>query len=127
MIRGLTRCALVLAAALTAGAVAAQEAPEGLAEAPGAVLRGLDKVAGTASDITLAVGQTATFGKITVTLRECRYPADDPSSNAYAYLIIADIGASAPDFAGWMIADSPALSALDHQRYDVWVIRCKID
>lgn len=112
---------------LSAVSVSAQEAPEGLAQAGGAVLRGLDKVAGTASDITLKVGQTATFGKITVTLRECRYPAEDPSSNAYAYLIIADLGATEPDFAGWMIADSPALSALDHQRYDVWVIRCKSD
>jgi hypothetical protein len=27
-------------------------------------------------------------------------------------------------FSGWMIADSPALSALDHARYDVWILRC---
>ena len=27
-------------------------------------------------------------------------------------------------FDGWMIASSPALSALDHPRYDVWVLRC---
>jgi len=118
----------IFALALAAGPMAAaQEAPEGLAEAPGAVLRGLDKVAGTASDIELGIGQTATFGKITVTLRECRYPSEDPSSNAYAYLIIADLGATEPAFSGWMIADSPALSALDHQRYDVWVIRCKTE
>ena len=101
--------------------------PEGLAEAKGAVLRGLDKVAGTSSDITLSVGQTVEFGHITVTLQECRYPADDPSSNAFSYLVITDKGATTPDFSGWMIADSPALSALDHQRYDVWVMRCKID
>ena len=126
MIRHLT-VALAFAVALAGGA-GAQDAPEeGLAEAPGAILRGLDKVAGVASDIDLGIGQTATFGKITVTLRECRYPAEDPSSNAYAYLIIADLGASAPAFSGWMIADSPALSALDHQRYDVWVIRCKTE
>ncbi|MCW8843320.1 MAG: DUF2155 domain-containing protein, partial [Rhodobacteraceae bacterium] len=31
----------------------------------------------------------------------------------------------APLFQGWMIASSPALSALDHPRYDVWVLRCK--
>jgi len=104
----------------------AQES-DGLAEAPGAVLRGLDKVAGISSDITLSVGQSVDFGHITVTLKECRYPADDPSSNAYAYVIIADQGAAQPDFEGWMIADSPALSALDHQRYDVWVMRCKTE
>ncbi|MDD8023227.1 MAG: DUF2155 domain-containing protein [Paracoccaceae bacterium] len=119
--------ALALMAVILAGGVQAQEAPTGMTEAGGALLRGLDKVAGTASDIQLSVGQTVEFGHITVTLRECRYPAEDPSSNAYAYLIIADKGATEPAFSGWMIADSPALSALDHQRYDVWVIRCKTD
>jgi len=29
-----------------------------------------------------------------------------------------------PVFKGWMIASSPALNALDHPRYDVWVLRC---
>ncbi|MCE5974843.1 DUF2155 domain-containing protein [Sinirhodobacter sp. WL0062] len=117
----------MLALVLGTGAAMAQDTPEGLTEAPGAILRGLDKVAGTSSDIILSGGQTAEFGSISVTLRECRYPAEDPSSNAYAYLVVNDKGAATPAFAGWMIADSPALSALDHQRYDVWVIRCKIE
>jgi len=116
----------------TPQALVTQEGPttheaEGLAEAPGALLRGLDKVAGAASDISLSVGQTAQFGTISVTLKECRYPADDPSSNAFAYLVVTDPNTSQPVFEGWMIADSPALSALDHQRYDVWVMRCRID
>ena len=37
---------------------------------------------------------------------------------------ISDAGVSTPVFAGWMVASSPALSALDHARYDVWVLRC---
>jgi hypothetical protein len=28
-------------------------------------------------------------------------------------------------FSGWMFASSPALSALEHPVYDVWVIDCK--
>jgi hypothetical protein len=28
-------------------------------------------------------------------------------------------------FTGWMFADSPALSAVDHPVYDVWLIECK--
>ena len=28
-------------------------------------------------------------------------------------------------FAGWMFASSPALSALEHPVYDVWVIDCQ--
>ncbi|OCX64702.1 hypothetical protein BFP70_11240 [Thioclava sp. SK-1] len=102
-------------------------APSGLAESSGALLRGLDKVTGVASNIDLAVGQTVQYGFITVTLQECRYPANDPSSNAYARVMIADKGATQPAFSGWMMADSPALSALDHPRYDVWVMRCNTD
>ena len=28
------------------------------------------------------------------------------------------------EFSGWMIASTPALSAMDHSRYDIWVMRC---
>ena len=97
---------------------------EGLAEGSGAMLRGLDKVAGRTSNIEMKVGQTVKFGFISVTLRECRYPVDDPASDAYAFLTITEGDKPKPDFSGWMIASSPALSALDHPRYDVWVIRC---
>ena len=30
-------------------------------------------------------------------------------------------------FSGWMFASSPALSALEHPVYDVWVIDCQLD
>lgn len=120
------RAALV-AVLLTAGAAVAQEAPEGLAAAPGAFLRGLDKIAGAASDLTLSVGQSLDYGSLSVRLVDCRYPADDPASNAYAFLEITDTAIGREVFRGWMIAQNPALSALDHQRYDVWVLRCKID
>lgn len=103
------------------------EPTQGLADGTGATLRGLDKVSGTASDITLAVGQSVDYGFITITLRECRYPADDPSSDAYAFVTVTEKGKPKPDFSGWMIASSPALSALDHPRYDVWAIRCNSD
>lgn len=112
---------------LCASAATAQEALEGLAQAQGAYLRGLDKVAGAPSDMALSVGGTVEFGSLSVTLKDCRYPADDPASNAIAYLDITDTAIGKPVFSGWMIAQNPALSALDHQRYDVWVLRCRID
>ena len=30
-------------------------------------------------------------------------------------------------FSGWMYASSPAVSAMEHPVYDVWVIDCKPD
>lgn len=118
---------VVVLLACMAGSALAQEAPDGLVKAGGAYLRGLDKVAGAASDITLSVGQSVEYGSLTVTLRECRYPVEDPASNAYVFLEIIDRGLAQEVFRGWMIAQNPALSALDHQRYDVWALRCKID
>lgn len=96
-------------------------------EAPdGAVLRTLDKMSGAVADVTLKPGGSFRLGSLDVTLRECRYPVEDPASNAYAYLTIREDRVTAPVFEGWMIANSPALNALDHARYDVWVRHCAI-
>lgn len=89
----------------------------------GAILRVLDKTVGRSSDVELAVDQTAVLGRIAVRLLECRYPEDSPASEAFAHLEIMDLEGQGL-FDGWMIASSPALSALEHPRYDVWVLRC---
>jgi hypothetical protein len=96
-----------------------------VAEASGAHLRGLDKVSGEVTDFDIAVGETARLGRLAVTLGDCRYPVEDPAGNAFAFLTIEAEGLSEPAFRGWMVAASPALSALDHPRYDVWVMRCR--
>ena len=93
----------------------------------GAKLRGLDRLNGKTVDFELDNGFSVMFGDLRVDLAECRHPEDNPTGEAFAFLsIYGDEAASeAPLFQGWMIASSPALSALDHPRYDVWVLRCK--
>ncbi|TDX28298.1 MULTISPECIES: DUF2155 domain-containing protein [Rhodovulum] len=91
----------------------------------GAVLRGLDKLSGDTVDLTLAPGETGRVWRLTVTLDECRFPADNPASDAFAFLDISDPTRNSHLFSGWMIASSPALNPLDNSRYDVWVLRCK--
>lgn len=95
-----------------------------VATGTGAMLRGLDKLAGTTQDMILASGETAALGWLQITLGECRYPVDNPSGDAYAWIVIRDEAGAAPIFEGWMVASSPALNALDHARFDVWVINC---
>ncbi|MEO1196764.1 MAG: DUF2155 domain-containing protein [Pseudomonadota bacterium] len=90
----------------------------------GAVLRWLDKVSGDVRDIELAPGEVQRLGRLDVALGECRYPEANASGDAYAWVDIRSVGREETDFSGWMLASSPALSALDHPRYDVWVIRC---
>lgn len=109
--------ALCLAAT---GAVAQQTVASG----PGAMLRGLDKVNGQTVDIEMQNGQTEAIFGLDVALADCRYPAENPTGDAFAYLTIWEKDKSDQLFDGWMIATSPALNALDHSRYDVWVIRC---
>lgn len=93
--------------------------------ASGGTLRWLDKISGITQDIEIAVGETQTRGRLAITLDDCRYPVNDPASNAFAHLTIRDSLQEAPVFMGWMIATNPALSSMDHARYDVWVLRCK--
>lgn len=97
------------------------------ADAPKARLRALDTMTNTVNDFIVEVGQTVAFKRLIITLEACRYPEGDIEKDAYAFLRIRDEREKAPRFSGWMIASSPALSALDHPRYDVWVLSCKID
>jgi hypothetical protein len=97
-----------------------------MALAKGAELRVLDKLTGDLAEVNLSVGQSQTYGKLTVQLNECRYPADNKTAEAEVHLTIIDSAVATPVFTGWMIASSPALSALDHARYDVWALRCDV-
>ncbi|MDP1670082.1 DUF2155 domain-containing protein [Phaeovulum sp.] len=115
------RAALAFLLLLPAGAFAQE-----VAAAPGAVLRALDRISGITTDLELAAGETVVYRRLSVTLAECRYPPEDPASKAFARLVIIDTTTAAEKFNGWMISDSPALSAMDDSRYDVWLIRCKI-
>lgn len=112
--------ALVGLLGLSAGTAAAEEVARGR----GAVLRGLDKLTGAVTDLEILNGDVARLGTIIIALGECRYPVGNPSGDAYAYLAIGEDASEEPVFTGWMVASSPALNAMDHRRYDVWVMRC---
>jgi hypothetical protein len=93
-------------------------------ESEGATLRFLDKLTSETGDVVLSRGQAARFAGLIVRMDSCRYPADNPTSDASAHLTVFDASSETELFTGWMIASSPALSALDHPRYDVWVLDC---
>ncbi|MCY3875495.1 MAG: DUF2155 domain-containing protein [Rhodobacteraceae bacterium] len=90
----------------------------------GASLRMLDFLSGRVDELEMSEGQSIEKGFLTLELVECRFPAGNPNSDAFARLVITDRRDDSPRFNGWMVASSPALSALEHPRYDVWVIRC---
>lgn len=90
-----------------------------------ATLRALDKVSGAVEDMVLQIGETGRYGRMMVELRACRYPVDNPAADAFAYLVIQDSISDERLFEGWMFASAPALNALDHARYDIWVLGCE--
>jgi hypothetical protein len=107
-----------------AGPSAAQETAAAMVDGDGVVLRGLDKMSSRVTEFTMGVGQTAAFERLEIRLDACIYEDGDIGGEGVALLTIRDIREEAPRFQGWMFASSPALSALDHPRYDIWVISC---
>ena len=93
-----------------------------------AVLQALDKVSARVLPLEAPVGQTITFGNLEITARACdkRPPEEQPESAAFLEIVEKHEGEPpATQFIGWMFASSPALSAMEHPVYDVWVLDCK--
>ena len=115
---------LALAAAMLAGpAVAERWDPQRVAE-----LQALDKVNARVSTLRVPVGQPATFGTLTLTVRACHARPADEVPDAAAWLEIADSrppanGASV--FRGWMFANAPGVNMLQHPVYDIRVLECR--
>jgi len=95
-----------------------------------AVLQGLDKVTARITKLNVGVGKGIRFGSLLITVRGCdKRPPEEPPEVTVFLEIIDDKPGEAPEklFSGFMFASSPALSAMEHPVYDVWVIDCRID
>ena len=122
---GMRRLRPLFLAAVLAAALPADAAPRVTA-----VLQGLDKIAARISTIEAPLDQEVAFGDLKIVVRACqKRPPEEPPESA-AFLEIKEAKPDAPSrmlFSGWMFASSPAVSALDHPVYDVWVLDCKTE
>ncbi len=94
---------------------------------PVAVLQALDKVTARVFTIQAPIDEPIEFGTLEITVRGCdkRPPEEMPESAAFLEVTESRLGEpSIMLFNGWMFASSPAVSALEHPVYDVWVIDC---
>lgn len=91
-----------------------------------AKLGGLDKVTGSTRPFDVPVGGEGNFGRLVIRVKACHGREPDQPPEAAAFLQITDpLGdEDRLAFSGWMFASSPGLSAMDHARYDVWVLQC---
>ena len=121
---------LALAAVLVALGPVAALAAVPTVEQPVAVIRALDKITARVEEIDLPVGKNVQFGTLAIVARTCRVtlPEETPPESA-AYLEVVEFKpgttGGAPVFDGWMFASSPALSAMEHPVYDIWVTGCR--
>ena len=92
-------------------------------ESSSAWLIGLNKRSGQARKLRAPVGRSLRFETLTIRLVSCTrilYPRFEDSA---ALLSISE-SEEGVLFKGWMYAQYPSLSAMDHPIYDVWVERC---
>lgn len=92
-----------------------------------AVLQGLDKVTARVSRMQVEVGQSTSFGTLDIVVRACRSTRPEEAPENAVFLEISDRPpgeAKHQVFSGWMFSSSPAVAALDHPVFDIWVLRC---
>ncbi|TNC52901.1 DUF2155 domain-containing protein [Rubellimicrobium rubrum] len=106
------------------GTVPETQASSAAVSAPGGIVRVLDKITGTITDLDLRNGESGSVGNLAVVMGDCRFPGDNPAGDAFVLVSIRTEPDDTAVFEGWLIASAPALSALDHSRYDVWALRC---
>jgi hypothetical protein len=105
----------------------AAEIEESMESYPAVRLRALDKITARTVSFEVEVGKTVKFGDIYIRPQTCKEPPpiEEPESSAFLQIWEQPEEANAKwIFSGWMFASSPALSAMDHPVYDVWVLDC---
>ena len=114
---------LLLAAAPARNAAAQDWVPR-----QGAELQVLDKVTARISVLKAPVGQSAQYGTLTILVRACNARPPDEVPDAAAFLEMTDSRRAAGAervFRGWMFANAPGVSMLEHPVYDVRVLDCQ--
>ncbi len=91
------------------------------------LLRGIDKITGRTDTAELNVGETTIFNNLHLTVQKClKAPPEEAPENS-VFLLIEEKnqdGALNTVFNGWMFSSNPALSAMDHPIFDIWVLDC---
>ena len=95
---------------------------------PIAAFSGLDKITGRITNFDVYINETVQFGALQITPRVCytRPPTETQRTSVFFEVDQVSLkGGTERIFTGWMFADSPALNAIDHPVYDIWLVDCK--
>jgi hypothetical protein len=95
---------------------------------PIAVLRALDKITARVEQLEVPINQPLKFGTLIINVRTCRVTPPEETPEAAAFIEVNEFKPGQEDipvFHGWMFASSPALSAMEHPVYDIWITGCE--
>jgi hypothetical protein len=95
---------------------------------PVAAFSGLDKITGRITKFDVYIDETVQFGALQITPRVCytRPPTETQRTSVFVEVDQVSLkGQITRLFTGWMFADSPALNAIDHAVYDIWLDDCR--
>ncbi|MBQ9731858.1 MAG: DUF2155 domain-containing protein [Alphaproteobacteria bacterium] len=90
-------------------------------------MQAMDKITGRVSEIDVPVNGEVKFGSFSIVVRKCVTSAPEDTPENIAFVDIADTyNTQTPIniFKGWMFSSSPALNAVEHPIYDVWLLKC---
>ncbi|MFT6659535.1 DUF2155 domain-containing protein [Maritalea sp.] len=95
---------------------------------PVVVFAGLDKITGRIINFDVYIDETVQFGALQITPKACYTQPPNEVQRTTVFVEVDQVSLKQTlkrIFTGWMFADSPALSAIDHAVYDIWLVDCK--
>ncbi len=119
--------AAFISGSVLAGALIAMPSQADLIPYEVAILQGLNKITARVSEFQAPINQAVKFGSLEITTRDCRKSSPEEMPESATFLEIDDVKENVEKkrmFSGWMFASSPAISAMEHPVYDVWVVDC---
>lgn len=90
-------------------------------------MQAMDKITGRVSVIEAPVNSEIRFGSFSIVVRACKARPPEETPENYAFVDVVDNynGENPVNiFKGWMLSSSPALNAVEHPIYDVWLLQC---
>ena len=92
-----------------------------------AQMQAMDKITGRVSVVEVPVNGEVKFGSFSIVVRACKATPPEETPENYAFVDVADSSFGKMQFnifKGWMMSSSPALNAVEHPIYDVWLLKC---
>lgn len=100
-------------------------AGRGLEQCSKVTLQGLDKITGRVFTLDVPIGKQIQSGRLNIVVHQAYRTPSEEIPETLAFLEIHEEDPVSKGmvllFQDWMYASSPAVSALDHPVYDVWV------